>query len=115
MIFADGVMYMASQGFHDFKQDIDELPNYRGSHILRYDNRRESWLDLSANLPGGVVTKQQGIVGLNILRSDGLLVGLVHPHSDLVLYDYKNRELVKVIRGIPWELGNPLSRELIVA
>ena len=34
MIFADGVMYMGSQGFHDFKQEIDDLPNYRGSHIF---------------------------------------------------------------------------------
>jgi hypothetical protein len=115
MIFADGVMYMGSQGFHDFKQEIDDLPNYRGSHIFAYDTRTESWLDLSANLPGGVVTEHQGIVGLNILRSEGLLVGLVHPHSDLALYDYKNRQLVKVVPGIPWELGNPLSREVIVA
>jgi hypothetical protein len=115
MIFADGVMYMASQGFHDFKQEIDDLPKYRGSHIFAYDTRTESWLDLSASLPGGVVTKNQGIVGLNILRNEGLLVGLVHPHSDLALYDYQDRELVKVVPGIPWELGNPLSREVVVA
>jgi hypothetical protein len=73
------------------------------------------WLDLSASLPGGVVTEHQGIVGLNILGNEGLLVGLVHPHSDLALYDYQDRELIKVVRGIPWELGNPLSREVIVA
>ena len=30
----EGVMYMGFQGFHDFKQDIDELSNYRGSHIF---------------------------------------------------------------------------------
>jgi hypothetical protein len=115
MIFADGIMYMASQSFHDFKWEIDDLPKYRGSHIFAYDTRNESWLDLSANLPGGVVTEHQGIVGLNILRNENLLVGLVHPHSDLALYDYKNRALVKVAKGIPWTLGNPLSRDVIVA
>jgi hypothetical protein len=115
MIFADGVMYMGSQGFHDFRQKIDDLPKYRGSHIFAYDTRTETWLDLSASLPGGVVTEHQGIVGLNILRNEGLLVGLTHPNSDLVLYDYKDRKLVKVVPGIPWKLGNPLSREVIVA
>ena len=34
MIFADGVMYMGFQGFHDFNREIKELPNYRGSHIF---------------------------------------------------------------------------------
>lgn len=115
MIFADGIMYMGSQGFHDFKQEIDDLPKYRGSHIFAYDTRNETWLDLSADLPGGVVTEHQGIVGLNILRDDGLLVGLVHPYSDLALYDYKNRKLDKIVKGIPWQLGNPLSRDVIVA
>ncbi len=115
MIFADGIMYMASQSFHDFKWEIDDLPEYRGSHIFAYDTRTETWLDLSADLPGGVVTEHQGIVGLNILRNENLLVGLVHPHSDLALYDYKTSQLVKVVKGIPWELGNPLSREVIVA
>lgn len=115
MIFADGIMYMGSQGFHDFKQEIDDLPKYRGSHIFAYDTRNETWMDLSADLPGGVVTENQGIVGLNILPDEGLLVGLVHPHSDLALYDYKNRELDDVVKGIPWQLGNPLSREVVVA
>jgi hypothetical protein len=115
MIFADGMMYMGSQGFHDFKQEIDDLPKYRGSHIFAYDTRAESWLDLAAKLPGGVVTQHQGIVSLNILRNEGLLVGLAHPFSDIVLYDYKNDRLDKLVPGIPWTLGNPLSREVIVA
>lgn len=115
MILADGVMYMGSQGFHDFKQEIDDLPNYRGSHIFAYDTKAESWLDLSRQLPGGVVTEQQGIVALNIIRDEGLLVGLTHPHSDLVLYDYKTNKIDRVVPGIPWQLGNPLSREVIVA
>jgi outer membrane protein assembly factor BamB len=115
MIFADGKMYMGSQGFHDFKWEIDELPEYRGSHILAYDVAAGSWEDLAADLPSGVVTEQQGIVALNILRDEDLLVGLAHPHSDIVLYDYQTSQVDQIIPGIPWELGNPLSREVIVA
>jgi outer membrane protein assembly factor BamB len=115
MIWADGVMYMGSQGFHDFKQGIDELPNYRGSHLFAYDTDQDSWVDVSRRLPGGVVTAQQGIVALNIMRDEELLVGLTHPHSDLVFYDYKADRMDRVVPGIPWRLGNPLSREMIVA
>jgi hypothetical protein len=115
MIFADGKMYMASQGFHDLKQSIDSLPTYRGSHLFAYDTLAGTWQDLSAPLPGGVVTKHEGIVSLNILPEEHLLVGLAHPSSDIVLYNYQTDQLVKVVPGIPWKLGNPLSREVIVA
>ncbi len=114
MIFADGKMYMASQSFHDLKQQIDSLPTYRGSHLFAFDTAAGTWQDLSAPLPNGVVTKNEGIVSLNILRNEHLLVGLAHPSSDIVLFDYKTNHLVKVVPGIPWKLGNPLSREIIV-
>jgi outer membrane protein assembly factor BamB len=115
LIFADGKMFMGSQGFHDFKWEIDELPNYRGSHILAYDVATDTWQDLAADLPGGVITENQGIVALNILRDENLLVGLAHPYSDIVLYDYQDEQIDLVVPGIPWSLGNPLSREVIVA
>lgn len=114
MIFADGKMYMATQGFHDFKQEIDTLPTYRGSHLLAYDTTAGTWDDLSASLPGGVVTAHEGIIALNILPEEHLLVGLAHPSSDIVLFDYQTNQLIKVVPGIPWKLGNPLSREMIV-
>jgi len=115
MIFADGKMYMTSQSFHDLKGPIDTLPTFRGSHIFAFDTLSGAWSDLSASLPGGVVTEHEGIVSLNILPQEHLLVGLAHPSSDIVLYDYQKNELVKVVPGIPWKLGNPLSREIIVA
>jgi hypothetical protein len=115
MIFADGKMYMASQGFHDLKQSIDSLHTYRGSHLFAYDTLAGTWQDLSAALPGGVVTVHEGIVSLNILPEEHLLIGLAHPSSDIVLYNYQTEQLVKVVPGIPWKLGNPLSREVIVA
>ena len=115
MVYADGKMYMTSQSFHDLKWQIDSLPRYRGSHLFAYDIASGTWQDLSASLPGGVVTKHEGIVSLNILPQEHLLVGLAHPSSDIVLYDYQKNQLVKVVPGIPWKLGNPLSREIIVA
>jgi hypothetical protein len=115
MIFADGKMYMGSQSFHDLKWEIDALPNYRGSHLFAFDTLAGTWQDLSAALPGGVVTEHEGILSLNILPEEHLLVGLAHPSSDIILYDYQTDQLVKVVPGIPWKLGNPLSREVIVA
>jgi hypothetical protein len=44
-----------------------------------------------------------------------LLVGLSHPSSNVILYNYQTERLVGVYPGIPWKLGNPLSREVIVA
>jgi len=115
MVFADGKMYMGSQSFHDLKWEIDSLPTYRGSHLLAYDTVNNTWSDLSAALPGGVMTEHEGIISLNILPGENLLIGLAHPSSDILLYDYKKDQLVKVVPGIPWKLGNPLSREIVVA
>jgi len=115
LVFADGKMYMGSQSFHDLKWEIDALPTYRGSHIFAFDTAASTWEDLSAPLPGGVITEHEGIISLNILPQEHLLVGLAHPSSDIILYDYQTNRLVKRVPGIPWELGNPLSREVIVA
>lgn len=115
MIFDDGKMYMGSQSFHDLKWEIDSLPTYRGSHLFAFDTLVGTWQDLSAGLPGGVVTEHEGIISLNILPEEQLLVGLAHPSSNIVLFDYKTNQIVKIVPGIPWKLGNPLSREVIVA
>ncbi len=115
MIYADGKMYMGSQSFHDLKWEIDTLPTFRGGHLFAFDTAGNSWEDLSASLPGGVVMEHEGIVSLNILPQDNLLVGLAHPSSDIVLYDLGKQRLAKIAPGIPWRLGNPLSREIIVA
>ncbi|MFL7868876.1 MAG: hypothetical protein AB8I58_08615, partial [Anaerolineales bacterium] len=115
MIYANGRMYMGSQSFHDLKMEIDSLPNYRGSHLFAFDIINSLWKDLSAALSGGVLTQHEGLISLNILPQENLLVGLAHPSSDIVIYDYLAEQLVKIVPGIPWKLGNPLSRESIVA
>ena len=113
-IEVNGVMYMGAQGFHDFKGKIDDLYKFRGGHLFGYDTINEKWIDFSAEMEGGVIIEHQGIVGLNILSEQELLVGIAHPMSDLVLYDYNTNTVKEVIPGIPWKLGNPLSREVIV-
>lgn len=107
-------MYMASQGFHDFKGSIDTLPDYRGAHLFAYDLDTGAFDDVSRTLPGGVVIKNQGIVALSYSPEHNMLVGLAHPLGDIVLYDVARQKVSKVVPGIPWELNRVVSREIIV-
>lgn len=109
-----GKMYMGSMSFHDFKGEIDDLPNYRGSHIYTYDPKTDVFDDLSKNLVDGIVTPHEGIVAMTYMPGqDNLLIGLTHPLSNIVLFNTATNSVQKVIKGIPWELGNPLSREIV--
>jgi hypothetical protein len=40
---------------------------------------------------------------------------LAHPSSDIVLFDYKQNKVHNIVPGIPWSLGNPLSREIVAS
>lgn len=107
-------MYMTSQGFHDFKTEIDTLPDYRGSHLFSYDLATDTFSDVGRDLPGGVLIEQQGIVALAWSPEHRLLVGLSHPHGDIVLFDPRSRQVVRTVPGIPWELNRVVSREIVV-
>jgi len=107
-------LYMTSQGFHDFKAEIDTLPDYRGSHLFCYDLRTGRFTDAGRTLPGGVLVENQGIVALEYSPEHDLLVGLSHPHGDIVLIDPCTRKVRKVVPGIPWELNRMVSREIVV-
>lgn len=109
---AQGKVYMASQGFHDMKGPIDTLPTYRGAHLYAYDTATDRLEEVSRSLPGGVLAKHTGVVALSAVPGRGLLAGLAHPTSDIVLFDYAHRQ-VTTVPGIPWNLGNPLSREIV--
>jgi outer membrane protein assembly factor BamB len=113
MLEVDGRMYTASQGFHDLKGAIDTLPTYRGSHLYAYDISGGRLQDVSRSLPGGVVTEHQGLIALAHAPGSDLLVGLAHPSSDIVLFDTRHGRLQRIVPGIPWQLGNPLSREIV--
>jgi hypothetical protein len=113
MLEIDGKMVMGSQGFHDLKAAIDTLPNYRGSHLYAYDPSSGKFQDISRPLAGGVVTAHQGLIALAHAPGSDLLVGLAHPSSDIILFDHKHGRVQQIVPGIPWRLGNPLSREVV--
>lgn len=108
-----GRMYMGSQGFHDLKGAIDTLPQYRGSHLYAYDIAAERLEEVSRSLPGGVATRHTGIIALAAVPGTPLLAGLEHPSSNIIQFDVGRGPAPKVIPGIPWRRGNPLSREIV--
>lgn len=108
-----GKMYMASQGFHDFKDRLDGLEKFRGSHLYAYDIASGILQDLSRPLPAGVVTQHTGIIALTAVPGENLLAGLEHPSSNIVLFDPASGRVRATVPGIPWRRGNPLSREIV--
>lgn len=113
LVERDGKIYMGSQGFHDFKDRLDGLDRYRGSHLYAYDIASGVLQDLSRGLPGGVVTRHTGIIALAAVPGEHLLAGLEHPTSNIVLFDPAGGRVRATVPGIPWKLGNPLSREIV--
>ena len=103
---------MGSQGFHDFKRGLGALPRYRGSHLYAYDTAADVFEEVSRSLPGGVVTRHTGIIALAAVPGRNLLAGLEHPSSNIVLFDTRGNRVQSIVRGIPWQEGNPLSREI---
>jgi hypothetical protein len=108
-------MYLGSQGFHDWKGSVTQadLAPYRGAHLYSIDEASGQLFDLSAALPGGVVTQHQGIVAMTYSPEYHLLIGLTHPWSDIVLYDLETGQ-VKRVQGIPWAYEHVVSREIVV-
>lgn len=113
LVALDGRVYMASQGFHDFKRGLEALPTYRGSHLYAWDTVTEVLEDLSSSLPGGVLTRHSGLIALTAVPGRNLLAGLEHPWSNIVLFDPSGNRVQQVVPGIPWREGNPLSREIV--
>ena len=107
-------LYMASQGFHDFKAGIESLPSYRGAHLFTYDLDTGSFDDVTRTRPGGVWVEHQGVVTLSYSPEYGLLIGLTHPLGELVLYDVARGETRKIVPGIPWQRDHVVSREILV-
>jgi len=114
LVYVNGMVYMASQSFHDFKTSIDHLEDYRGAHIFRYEIATGLFTNVTAHLPGGVVIPHEGIIALSHMPSAGYLVGLTHPHSNIVLIDLENYQVSRIIKGIPWEPGTTVSRDFVV-
>jgi hypothetical protein len=113
LVALDGRIYMGSQGFHDLKRGIGTLPSYRGSHLYAYDTAADVFEEVSRALPGGVVTRHTGLIALTAVPGQRLLAGLEHPSSNIVLFDPGANRVQTIVPGIPWRMGNPLSREIV--
>jgi hypothetical protein len=115
IVEAGGKVYLGSQGFHDWKESVTQadLDPYRGAHLYSIDETAGQLFDLSAALPGGIVTQHQGIVAMAYSPEYHVLVGLTHPWSDMVLYDLQTGQ-VKQVQGIPWAYEHVVSREIVV-
>lgn len=116
ILAADGHMWIGSQNFHDFKFNVNvtELDSYHGGHLFSIDTNTLKLSDAtSRKCPNGVAVDHEGIVAQSYIPELNLIVGLSHPFSNLVLFNYKTLELDKVVAGIPWKEGNPLSREIV--
>jgi len=121
MVMLNGKMYLGSQPFHDMKGEIysttnpaDNINNFRGSHLFSWDLNAEVLHDEARTSPSGVLTVHEGIIALGYSTYDSLLIGYSHPLGNLVLYNYLANRVQKIAPGIPWTLGNPISREIIV-
>lgn len=118
MPFINGKLYMGSQSFHDFKGELYQpghnLNDMRGSHIFTWDVQSETLEDLSRNYPGGVATVNEGILCFSQVTYGNYLFGITHPFGSIVFLNHTTGNIDKVVPGIPWSLGNPISREMVV-
>ena len=118
MPFINGKLYMGSQSFHDFKGELYEpghnLNDMRGSHIFTWDVQTETLEDLSKNYEGGVATVNEGILCFSQVTYGDYLFGITHPFGSIVFLNHTTGAIDKVVPGIPWSLGNPISREMVV-
>ena len=106
----NGKIYLGSQGFHDiFKVD----PRVRGGHLFEMDVVSETWHDLSATEPDGVSIPHQGIIGIDVVPEENLVVGLGHPSGDIVVYDLSTqRSTVYTNPDAAQYLGRNISRHI---
>lgn len=73
-------LYFASHDFHDATRQNE----VRGSHLFVYDPTANTFDDLSRGMPNGVAIAQQGIIGMDIVSSTGMLIGITYPVGNLV-------------------------------
>ena len=108
-------LYMGSQGFHDFKAEIDALPSYRGAHLFSYDLDTGAFDDVSRNLPGGVIIEHQGIISLAATRPSTGYSWASRIHWVIWCCSTSaHSRFRKVAPGIPWQRNHVVSREILV-
>lgn len=112
-ILRDDVLYMGSQGFHDFKHNLDGLENHRGGHLFAFDTKTDTWDDISSRQPDGVMVKHDGILALSTTPDRSYIAAMSHPTGKVLLYNPETDELEKTFDGIPWSYGYNVARQFI--
>ena len=126
----DGYIYMASQPFHDWKNQLTSsdavfpfpISDFRGGKIFRLDPFTDTLVDLSAtmaNTPApGVTTEHEGIIAIDYMPSLGLIVGWTHPYGNLVFVDPVANAVVRYVVGMPNRMDGSnvvtVSRDIVV-
>lgn len=106
-----GKMYLSSHDYHDIKPDYSDMYERRGGHFYSYDLKTERFEDLSKTDNYGVSVPYQGIIAMDILRTQDKLAGFTFPMGDILIYDLKKRKTT-FYPGIPeYRMWN-VSREI---
>ena len=78
-----GKLYFSTHDLHTG----DDPATHRGGHLMSFDPQTGVFSDLTKRTPSGVAVENQGIITINIIRSDNCLVGWTYPGGHVVLHD----------------------------
>ncbi len=112
-ILRNDILYMGSQGFHDFKNNLDGLDNQRGGRLFAFDTRTDAWDDISSRQPGGVMLEHDGLLALSMTPDQKYIAAMSHPTGKVLLYNPETDEVEKTFDGIPWSFGYNVARQFI--
>lgn len=116
--FINGKVYIGTQGFHDAKGALDgQQMKYsigaRGAHLFSYDPQTDELKALDADQPNGVFYPSAGFIALAPMPGTDLLVAQTVPYGELMFYNTLTNEVEWKVRGLPWEFGRYVAREII--
>ncbi|MGH7807189.1 MAG: chitobiase/beta-hexosaminidase C-terminal domain-containing protein [Thermodesulfobacteriota bacterium] len=109
----NGRMYFSTHDWHS--RDFKDKDIHRGGHFLSFDPRDGTFTDLSKTDPLGVSVVNDGIIGMNILRKGGKLVGWTSPNGQLLVHDLNTHKTKNFGRGLPEGVWTNVSRVIITS
>jgi len=98
----NGKMYFSTHDLHHAKN----LKKHRGGHFVSFELSTRKFKNLSLSNPLGVAVEHEGIIALNVLQRENLLVGWTYPFGHVLLHDLETGETTKCASGFT---GNDLT------
>lgn len=99
VLWHDGKVYVATTDYSPVDGEFDDR---RGFHWYAYDEKSETFTDLSASEPDGVGAKQKWIMGTDIDPDRGLIYGIGAPTGELFSYNINTGEHNNLGRPPSW-------------